>query len=249
MKEDKRKTPLDDEFIEPHMCDLDLRLYVLGHLPFFSELPTATIKEINQHFIEHGYAADEIIYLENSMASRLFVVADGNVTLMRHTMAGKDVMLDILQQGEFFGSMANPAADTYFETARAHTPVCTLSIKGDEFSKIMSQHASVALKVVETMAMRLRAAQEMVQLLSVSSVEQRLAKVLLKLGEKFGEENKAGKLIQVPLGRADLAELVGTTTETASRVTSQLQKMGLIRTGRRWIAIADELGLKAFSEG
>ena len=57
---DKRKTPLDDEFIEPHMCDLDLRLYVIKRLPFFHDLPDAAIEEINQSFVERGYAAGEI---------------------------------------------------------------------------------------------------------------------------------------------------------------------------------------------
>ena len=70
-------------------------------------------------------------------------------------------------------------------------------------------------------------------------VEQRLAHVLLKLVEKIGEQDDVGLLIQMPLGRSDLAELTGTTTETASRVMSQFQKEGLIQTGRRWVAITN----------
>jgi CRP-like cAMP-binding protein len=244
----RRKTPLDQEHIEPHMCDLDLRLYILGHLPFYKGLPASTIRDINELFTERGYAAGEIIYLEKSPASRLYVVADGNVKLMRHTLSGKDVMLDILNQGEFFGSMTHTEDDTYSETAHAHSPVCTLSIEGDDFRQILSSHPPVAMKVMDIMAQRLREAHEMVRLLSVSSVEQRLAQVLLKLGDKLGESVDVGLLIQLPLGRADLAELTGTTTETASRVMSQLQKEGLIQTGRRWVAILDKPGLAALSE-
>jgi CRP-like cAMP-binding protein len=83
----------------------------------------------------------------------------------------------------------------------------------------------------------------MVRLLSVSSVEGRLAHVLLSLGDKLGEQDKVGLLIQLPLGRADLAELIGTTTETVSRMMSQFQKDGLIQTGRRWVAIVDKTSL------
>lgn len=244
----RRKTPLEHEHIEPHMCNLDLRLYILGRLPFYSGLPDSTIRDIDAFFTERGYAEGEIIYFEENPASRLYVVADGNVKLMRHAISGKDVMLDILKQGEFFGSLTHVEDDTYSETAHAHTPVCTLSIEGDDFRQILRRHPPVAMKVLDIMAQRLREAHEMVHLLSVSSVEQRLAHVLLKLGAKLGEPNEVGLLIPLPLGRGDLAELTGTTTETASRVMSQFQKEGLIQTGRRWVAITDRPGLAALTE-
>jgi CRP-like cAMP-binding protein len=223
-------------------------LYILGRLPFFRGLPASTTHDINALFIERGYVAGEIIYFEKSPASRLYVVADGNVKLMRHTLSGKDVMLDILKPGEFFGSLTHAEDDTYSETAHSHTPVCTLSIEGSDFRQILSLHPPVAMKVMDIMARRLREAQDMMRLLSVSSVEQRLAHVLLKLGDKLGVPDQVGMLIQMPLGRGDLADLTGTTTETASRVMSQLQKDGLIQTGRRWVAITNKSRLSAVSE-
>jgi CRP-like cAMP-binding protein len=230
------------------MCDLDLRLYILGRLPFFKGLPPEKISEINGLFIERGYTAGESIYLEGSPAQRLYAVADGNVKLMRHTMSGKDVMLDILKPGEFFGSMTHSGDDVYTETAYAHTPLCTLSVEGEDFRLLLVENPPIALNVMDSMAERLRSAQEMVRLLSVASVEQRLAYVLLKLGDKFGESGQVGLLIQMPLGRDDLAELIGTTTETASRVMSQFQKQRLIQTGRQWVAITDKSGLAALTE-
>jgi CRP-like cAMP-binding protein len=244
----RRKTPLDKGYIEPHMCDVDLRLYIIGRLPFFKELPPVTIQKINESFIERGYQAGEVIYLEGSAASRLFVVADGNVKLMRHTMSGKDVLLDVLVQGEFFGSLTFGDSDRYPDSAVAQTPVCALSIEGEDFRQVLRQYPSVSLKVMEIMDRRLREAHEMVRLLSTSSVEGRLAYVLLKLGDKLGEVEDVGLLIQMPLGRGELAELTGTTTETASRVMSHFQKMKLIQTGRQWVAILDKIGLAALIE-
>ena len=63
--------------------------------------------------------------------------------------------------------------------------------------------------------------------------------MLLKLAEKLGEVSNEVVLIQMPLSRVDLAQMTGTTTETASRIVSQFQKEGLVRTGRQWIAITD----------
>ena len=103
------------------------------------------------------------------------------------------------------------------KSAQAHTPVCTLSIAGSDFRQVLVDRPPVALKVMDIIAERLVAAHEMMRLLSVASVEQRLAHVLLKLGEKLGEPDDVGLLIQMPLGRGELAELTGTTPETASR--------------------------------
>ena len=245
----RRKTPLDHDHIEPHMCDLDLRLYILGRLPFFKGISAKTLQEINGLFIERGFTPGEIIYSEGGSTNRLYVIADGNVKLMRHTHSGKDVMLDILKPGDFFGKLTHSEDDAYSETAHAHTPVCVLSIEGYEFRQLLHQHPPVTLKVMDIMTGRLREAHEMVHLLSVASVEQRVAHVLLKLGDKLGEQDKVGLLIQMPLSRSDLAELTGTTTETASRVMSQIQKEGLIQTGRQWVAITNKSGLAALSEG
>lgn len=72
--------------------------------------------------------------------------------------------------------------------------------------------------------------------------------MLLKLGEKLGEPHDEGLLIQVPLARQDLADMAGTTVESASRVMSQFQKQGLIRSGRQWVAITDLEGLAAAAQ-
>ncbi len=239
----KRKTPLDHEHIEPHMCDLALRLYILGQLPFFKDLTQAVIQSINLLFTERGYSPGEMIYLEESPAERFYVIADGNVKLMRHTPSGKNVMLDVLTPGAFFGSLSHLPGDSYTETAQAYTQACTLSIEGQDFRQILNDHPQVAVKVMDIMVQRLQDAQEMVRLLSVSSVESRLAFVLLKLADKLGDESDNGLLIQLPLGRTDLAELAGTTTETVSRIMSHFQKEKLIRSGRRWVAITDQAGL------
>ncbi len=229
------------------MCSVDLRLKILGQLPFFTGLSQDALEKINQSFHEVGFDVGEIICFEGDSAERLFVVADGRVKLVRHTMAGKDVLLDMLTTGEFFGSLASLGNNTYPETAQAQTPVCVLTISKDAFRHILDQHPSVTLKVVDIMAARLRAAHERVRQLSTSKVESRVAHVLLLLSEKFGRPSEVGMLIQVPLTREDLASMAGTTPETASRVMSQFQKDGLVDAGRQWVAILDHTQLETIT--
>jgi CRP-like cAMP-binding protein len=242
---ERRETPINKEFIEPHLCSTELRLDILQQVPFFTGLSETEVGKINLLFKEQGFSAGETVYFIGQPAGRLYVVADGSIKLMHHTTAGKDVMLDILKKGDFFGSLAMAGDERYSETAVAQTECCVLGIDSESFRRIMQDYPPVSLSVIDIMAERLHAAREMIRQLSAYSVEQRLAHILLKLGDKLGEKQETGLLIQLPVSRADLAEMVGTTTETASRVLSNFQENGLIQSGRRWVSIVDYAGLTA----
>lgn len=244
----RRKTPLQIEVTESHQCSVDLRLRILHGLPFFADLPHADVEQINRLFRECGYAPNETICFAGDSAERLFVVADGRVKLMRHSLSGKNVLLDMLTPGEFFGSLSALSGDVYPDTAETQTQSCVLSISASDFRRVLEKHPTVALKILEITAARLREAQERVRQLSALTVEGRVANVLLVLGRKFGKRSEVGLLIESPLTRDDLAAMTGTTTESASRVMSQFQKDGLIQTGRKWVSILDQKALERIAE-
>lgn len=230
------------------MCSVDMRLQILHCVPFFTGLEHDDLEKINPLFREHGYSVDETICFAGDPAEHLFVVADGRVRLMRHSLSGKNVMLDMLTPGEFFGSLSTLGDDLYPDTAQAHTKTCVLSIHTDEFRQILEKYPTVVLKVVDIIAARLRTAHEQVRQLSTVSVEGRIANLLLVLSKKFGKPSDVGLLIQSPLTREDLAAMTGTTTETASRVMSQFLKDGWIQTGRKWVSILDQDALEQIAE-
>lgn len=230
------------------MCSVDVRLQILGRVPFFSGLKHAELEQINRLFHEHGYKPADTICFAGDPARSLFVVADGRVKLMHHSLSGKNVLIDMLQPGEFFGSLSTLGDTVYPDTAEAQTQTCILSINADDFRRIMEKYPSVVLKVVDITAARLRTAHDRIRQLSAVSVEGRIANILLLLSKKLGKSSGVGLLIESPLTRDDLAAMSGTTTETASRVMSQFQKEGLIRTGRKWVSILDPAGLQQIAE-
>ncbi len=245
---DHRRTPIEDEAIEPAMCTVDLRLEILHGLPFFADLSHEAIAAINPLFRESGYEAGEFIYLAGEPANRLDVVAMGKVKLLRHAPNGQEVVLDLLLPGDFFGSLPVLGADTYPDSAQAHTTGCMLTITGEDFQTILTQHPTVSLALLEIVSGRLREAREMIHHLSASPVESRVAATLLKLADRLGEDRNGELLIQLPLSRQDLADMTGATVETISRIMSQLRKQGVIRSGRRWVAIVDRGELEALAE-
>lgn len=245
----RRHSPVEIDTVPAAHCSTDLRLQILGDLPFFAALSLKEIAAANEQFREHGFAAGETITFTGEPAANLYVVASGHVKLLHHTLAGKDILLDLLTPGEFFGNLSAQEDATYADTAMAHSDVCVLAIPTVAFRALLAQHAAVALAVLDLTTHRLQSAQERVRQLSAYSVEQRIAATLLRLAEKLGDERDVGCLIQTPLSRDDLAQMTGTTPESASRVMSQLQKEGLIASGRQWVAITDQPALAARAAG
>lgn len=243
-RDHRRHSPVEIEIVPPVACTIDLRLEILGNLPFFASLSPGEVVAANERFREQGFAAGEIIAFSGEPATHLYAVASGHVKLLHHTLAGKDILLDLLIPGEFFGNLSAQEEAVYPETAVAQTNLCVLAIPTVAFRTILAQHPSAALAVLDLTAERLQSAQERVRQLSAYPVEQRIAATLLQLAEKLGSEHEAGWLIQTPLSRDDLAQMTGTTPESASRVMSQLSREGIIASGRQWVAITDRAALR-----
>lgn len=235
----RRKSPVNLVATEPHQCSIDLRMRILGRLPFFAGLPHKALEGINQRFVEVGYQPGERIYTAGDPAERLYVVAEGKVKMLQHAAGGRDVLLDILSTGEFFGNLASLGAAAYSDSAEAQAPTCVLSIRSDAFRQILDGHPGLALKTLDVMAVRLNDANQRVLQLSSLPVEKRIVLTLQKLARKLGREKDGMLLIDVPLSRDNLAEMTSATPETVSRVMSQMQAGGVIESGRQWVGIRD----------
>lgn len=244
----RRETPLEKIFVESHHCTVDVRMDMLSRAPFFKGLTRDMLREVNTLFNASHFKAEEVIYFEEEPALRLRVVVSGKIKLMRHTDEGKDVLIDMLAPGEFFGTLSHLGNDVYTETAISQTSSCVLSVGSKDFRKILTQYPVVAVNVLDITAQRLKASRDYLFEISTFSVEKRIARILSRLIEKFGEpDDEFGLLIQMPLTRKDLADMAATTTETASRIMSRFKKDGIIDAGRQWVSVLDKKQLAALS--
>lgn len=225
--------------MDPKVCSLDYRLKLIGRLPFFRHLSPDAIIEINRLFEDRDFAAEQAVYFEGDPGENLYLVASGKVKLMRLGLVGREVLLDILQRGEYFGHLAFGSGRDYPETAIAQTDCCILQISAHNFEKILNRYPDVTIKVLQAVGQRLEESQEVVKQLSVYTVEERVAATLIRLAKKLGEQKQTGMVIQIPFSRQDLAAMTGTTVETVSRVMSRFSAEGWISTGRKWVALHD----------
>ena len=232
------KSPVRLDWVDPAVCSLEYRLKIIARLPFFRHLPAEAISRINGLFHDRDASVGESIYFEGDEATHLYLVAMGKVKLIR-VAPGREVLLDILHGGEYFGTLSIFGGTVYAETAVAQTDCCILQISAGDFERILSEYPDVIRKVLEAVGGRLAESQEVVKQLSVYTAEQRIASALLRLAHKLGEARGPAVLIQLPFSRQDLAAMTGTTTETVSRVMSHFAEEGWVKSGRKWVTLTD----------
>jgi CRP-like cAMP-binding protein len=242
------KSPVRLDWVDPAVCSLDYRLKIVGRLPFFKHLPAEAISKINLLFHDRDARAHERIYFEGDDAKFLYLVAMGKVKLIRNATSGREVLLDILRGGEYFGALTALGGRVYAETAIAQTDCCILQISSADFEAILSEYPDVARRALEVVSQRLTESREIVQQLSSFTAEQRIAAALLRLAGKLGEARGDNVLIQLPFSRQDLAAMTGATTETVSRVMSRFADEQLVKSGRKWVTITDMKQLKQVAE-
>lgn len=237
----RRRSPLSESCGVPHQCDVALRMRVLARVPFFSGLSREQLAGIDRRMVSLSWAQGDALYLGGDAAEHLFVLAEGRVKLAQPTLTGQEIVVDLVGPGDLFGAMSSLGEPVHAETAWALTTVCALRINPDAFREILVGQPKVALRVLDDVAQRLARTRTDVSQHSAGTVRQRVATALLRLADKFGVPNEGdvGTLLQVPLSRADLAGITGSTAESVSRVMSQLRREGVIDSGRRWTVIVD----------
>jgi CRP-like cAMP-binding protein len=221
---------------------------ILTALPVFAGLSDRDWDKILDLFSERQYQKDDYIFLEGEAPEALYVVRSGKVKVLRHSTDGKDVVLRVASAGELLGTVATFDGAGYPGTAQAIEECALLVVARNDCLTLCSRYPVFALAVIADLGARLRSAAEQIRSLAVERVEQRIARTLLKLAETAGSDMSDGRVIEMPLTRQDVADMTGTTVETAIRVMSKFRRLSLIRTRRGKVVLVDREALLQIAE-
>jgi len=221
---------------------------VLRQVSLFASLTNDQIVMVADWFRAEMFTTDTMIFLEGDPADRLWVVSAGQVKIVKHTSDAQENLLEVITPGEMFGG-AGLLLATHPATAVAMTSVTALSIERGPYLQLIRQYPDIALRIIQLLGDRLQAAMKM-RALAAERVDVRLANILLKLCAKVGAAVEEGTRINLPLSRQDLADMAGTTIETAIRVMSRFRKDGLVHTEPGgYIIVLDHKRLQRLSKG
>ncbi len=224
------------------------RREVLAALPVFAGLSDRDWEKVADLFTERQYQRDDYIFLEGEAPEALYVVKSGKVKVLRHSPDGKDVVLRMAGPGHLLGSVAVFDGGGYPGTAQAIEDCTLLVISRNDCLTLVTRFPVFALSVINDMGTRLRSSAEQIRSLAVERVEQRIARTLLKLGQTAGADTSEGRVIELPLTRQDVADMTGTTVETAIRVMSKFRREELIFTRRGKVVLVDLDALQDIAE-
>lgn len=215
----------------------------------FAGLPARELTMLAEASRDVTYRARQYVFEEGDPAAWFCLVKRGHVKILRHAKSGKDVVLELLGPGEAFGGVAVIERRPYPASAQATEPSVVTKIPQDAIIGVAERHPSVVREMALMIGRRLRAAHESVTSLASAPVEARLAAALVRIAEREGV--RAGTRITLPfqLTRQSLADMTGTTVETAIRALSRWQREGWLVEEQGHLVLADVGAVRALAEG
>ena len=214
---------------------------ILRSSAIFSSLNDDELTELAGLAVDRSLTSGEFVFWDGDAPEWFYIVAEGKVKVLKHSSLGKEFIIAFFGPGEMFGEVAVFENKPYPASAQAVTEAKVVGIRKEDFLSFLVNHPQVALRIISVLGGRLRDAQGRLRDLAGERVEQRLASVLLMLSAKLGPT--------LPFTRQEIADMVGTTTETAIRVMSTLKDRGIIRSVRGKVIILNEEKLRLLSEG
>lgn len=223
----------------PHTCSRETRLRVLRSVRWFRDLDEAELEHLNDRITSYAWDSHQRLQAEAEPASALHLIAAGSAIVLRARADGTETIVDVAVPGDIVGVLPELGQEVFTESVEALQPTCALRIEAPLFRSMVTRHPSMALGVIEDLARRLEHARG-VHAVSDETVQERILHTLRRLVTTAGTRDDRGVLIDLPLGRAEIAGMAGTTQESASRVLSRLRRAGIIESGRRWTRVLDE---------
>jgi len=211
-------------------------------VPFDSVPLLASLKPADRTALEplcrmRGYEKGETIFREGDPADRIHFIYAGRVKIVKSAGA-RDIILEILGPGEPVGAVAAFERRNFPAAAVAIEPSGILSIPEREFFQLIESRPEMTRHMLSGLTMRLMSLNKRLADMT-GSAESRAARLFLTLADRMGRGGEHGVFIPLSLSRQELADLIGTTLETAIRLMSRWQKEGMVLTEKDGFLIPD----------
>lgn len=185
---------------------------------------------------------------EGAEASALFVLVSGHMKAVKTTPGGQQALVHYINPNDFFGCVALMGYPTYPATAEAVVDSVVLFWDLATIRQLMTTYPQIAANALPGLGGRLRDAHNQFLEISTERVERRVAHALLRLVRHSGKKIEGGVEIDFPVTRQEIAEMIGTTLHTVSRVLSAWESEGILEGGRQRIVIKKPHALVAIAE-
>ena len=202
-------------------------------VPLFSDLSETSLKVITDKMVARSYDKEKMILIEESAGETFFLISEGTVKITRMSDDGREVILAILGEGDFFGEMALLDGEGRSANVIALEDAKVLTLQRSDFLDILERFPKIAIHLLKELTARIRHSDQQIESLSLSDAEQRISLVLIRLAEEMGQIKEGTVTIEHIPYQQDIANMAGTSRETVSRVYKMLEdKNQIMREGK-----------------
>lgn len=225
---------------------IDLRDVLNGALlkksVVFSDLTEQQCAALTRVGVEHGVGSGQFLYVEGEFLEYIYFIMEGRFKLLTHSPSGRDFIVGFRGPGDIIGNLHLSSSNPHPCSAQALTETKILAITKDDFLSFLAGQPELGLKILTRLltcvGVNLIASLRRLTDLVAEKADYRLAYTLFNLSS---EPN-----LTVNITREELAQMAGTTRETAVRFISRLEEMHMVRSLRRKITILDRTNLRLF---
>lgn len=219
---------------------------LLRRVPAFSTLAEDDLRRVTEVAVPRRFDSGEIVFREGDESNTCYIVRSGLARAVREHSDGRSLTLANFGPGDIFGELAmfdNERRSATVETVEA-TEV--IAILGGDMRRLLREHPDIAVKLVAALGRRLRETNERLTRQSFQTVQSRVAAVLAQLVETARNDGASEGDVLITSTQADLAQLAGSSRESASRFLAVLERAGIITQGRGRLIVHDAAALDRY---
>lgn len=222
---------------------------LIADLPPFAGITHANLVPLLAHAKVSRVTKGERAFEQGEQAHSFFLLLDGTIRVVKTTPDGEQIIARFIVTGELFGLSEAMGLTAYPANAVAAVDCIVLAWSNTIWAETIAQHPTFATNTYQTIGTRLQESQDRIMEMATERVEQRVASAIIKLTKQTGRNTADGILIDFPISRQDISEMTGTTLHTVSRLLSNWEQNGLVKSGRKKITVAKTQALELIANG
>jgi CRP-like cAMP-binding protein len=219
---------------------------LLHGIPAFADLADADLARVADVTVPRTFQGGEAIFHEGDESDTCYVVRSGHVRAVREHTDGRTLTLATLGPGEIFGELAIFDEERRSATVEALDDLEVVAILAADMRRMLRQHPDIAVKLLAALSRRLRETNERLTRQSFQTVQSRVAHVLAEMVATARSEGAPEQDVLITATQSDLAQLAGSSRESASRFLAVLERAGLITQGRGRLTVHDPAALERY---
>lgn len=212
----------------------------------FCNLDAKDLQDLQATKFTGVYPKGAVLFVEGELPRGVFILCQGRVKLTASSTEGKMIILKIAEPGEILG-LSSAILGTEYEVSAETLEPCQINfLKREDYLRFMANSDKVALRTAECLSQKYHDSQKEIRVLGLSqSATERLASLLLSWCEEKGEESGKGIRFQILLTHGEIAQMIGTTRETITRLLSDFRKRSIIEIKGSNFFVRDRASLQA----